>query len=369
MLTRFHLFIFVLFAAAPALGQRLPPEQIPLPDDPAAVIAVVGESPILLGDLMPKVDAKIAEVEAQAGQKIPEDKVVQVKAQLARQLLAQTIQNKMMRESFLVDQVGTAAADKRAEADAKLTSRARLMFFESELPELQKQYKTEDRAELDKILAAKGSSLAARQREFVDQMLGHLYIRSKVDREPSVSISEINEYYEINKRSYDRPARARWEQMSVLLERFPDAESARQAIMAMGNEAFYGGNMQAVAREKSQEPFASSGGLHDWTTLGSLASPVLEEQIFSIPLNAMSEIIADDQGFHIVRVLGRTDAGALPLAEVQDEIRAKLREQKIQESQTNVMAKMKDRIPVWSLFPEDTPGSRPLPINVAYGRN
>lgn len=367
VLMRFTVLSVVMILAAPAIAQRLPPEQIELPDDPAAVIAVVGESPILLGEVLPKVDAKIMEVEEKAGRKIPEEQLRMVKSSLIRQALAQAIQNKMMRESFLIDQVGTAAADKRNEADAKLTAKARQMFFESELPELSKQYKTDDRSDLDRLLRAKGTSLASRQREFVDMMLGHLYIRSKVEKDPSVTIAEINEYYLANRATYDRPARARWEQMSVLLERFPDADAARQAIWEMGREAFFGGNMQAVAREKSQEPFASSGGLHDWTTYGSLASAELEQQIFSIPLNAMSEIIADDQGFHIVRVLDRTDAGTVPLSEVQDEIRSKLRKDKIEESQTKVFADMQNRIPVWSLFPEDTPGARPLPVNVAYG--
>ena len=36
----------------------------------------------------------------------------------------------------MIDQVGTAAADKHAEADAKLATKARQMFFESELPQL-----------------------------------------------------------------------------------------------------------------------------------------------------------------------------------------------------------------------------------------
>ena len=84
--------------------------------------------------------------------------------------------------------------------------------------------------------------------------------------------------------------------------------------------------MAAVSRRlpatKSQEPFAKEGGVHDWTAQGALASDELDKQIFSIPLNAMSEIIEDERGFHIIRVLERQQAGLTPLSEVQDEIRA-----------------------------------------------
>ncbi len=47
----------------------------------------------------------------------------------------------------------------------------------------------------------------------------------------------------------------------------------------------------------------------------------LTEQIFSLPLNELSDIIEDSSGYHIIRVLERQDAGLTPLSEVQDDIR------------------------------------------------
>lgn len=339
--------------------------EIHLPEDPAAIVAYVGRTPILMGDLMPKVEARIEEALAKSGQPIPEEQLHFARVNLLRGLLSQAIQNKMLREAFLLDQVGTESAEKREEADGRLTARARQMFFETEIPELRKQYEVEDLTKLDTELRKKGSSLSARQREFVDAMLGHLYIRSKVERDPTVSIAEISEYYQANLDQYERPTRARWEQLSVMYSQFPSREAAHEAIWEMGREAYFGGSMQAVAREKSQEPFAKEGGVHDWTAQGSLASDALDKQIFSIPLNAMSEIIEDDLGYHIVRVLERQPAGVVPLSEVQDEIRSKIREEKIAKSQREVMESMQVMVPVWSLFPDDTPGAKPLPQSIA----
>lgn len=349
-----------------ALGQVPGAPEIELPDDPATVIAVVNESPILLGDLTPKVDARIQEVLSTSKQTIPADQLRFARTNLIRGLLAQAIQNKMMRESFLLDQVGTESAEKRAEADATLATRARQMFYETEVPDLLKQYEVADLRELDNELRKKGSSLTGRQRDFVDAMLGHLFIRSKVDREPEVSIAEINEYYLAHQDEFSHPARARWEQMTVLFKNFESREAAHREIWEMGREAYYGSSMQAVARERSQEPFAKQdGGLHDWTSQGSLVSEPIDEQVFSIPLEKMSNIIEDKEGFHIIRVLERQGAGATPLSEVQDEIRATIREDKIAQAQAKVLEEMTDRIPVWSLFPEDTPGAEPLPGSVA----
>ena len=352
--------------------QQSPPEEKPeteknvvLPEDPAAIIAYVGRSPILMGDVSGKVESQINEAISRSGGQFPAEQLQVARVNLTRNLLQQLIQTRMMREAFLLDQVGTESAEKRAEADARLTSRARQMFFETEVPELRKQYKVEELTDLDAALREKGSSLALRQREFMDAMLGHLYIRSKVEREPTVTVAEINEYYEMHSDDYQRPARARWEQLSVRFDKFPDQKAAHAAIWEMGREAYFGGSMQAVARQSSQEPFASRGGLHEWTSKGALASDPIDQQVFSIPLNAMSEIIEDQDGYHIIRVLDRQDAGITPVSEVQDSIRGIIRKEKIAESQRQVLDQMQVMVPVWSLFPEDTPGAEPLPLSIA----
>ena len=352
--------------------QQSPPEEkneteknVVLPEDPAAIIAYVGHSPILMGDVSGKVESQINEAISRSGGQFPAEQLQVARVNLTRNLLQQLIQTRMMREAFLLDQVGTESAEKRAEADSRLTSRARQMFFETEVPELRKQYKVEELTDLDAALREKGSSLALRQREFMDAMLGHLYIRSKVEREPTVTVAEINEYYELHTDDYQRPARARWEQLSVRFDKFPDQKAAHAAIWEMGREAYFGGSMQAVARQSSQEPFASRGGLHEWTSKGALASDPIDQQVFSIPLNAMSEIIEDQDGYHIIRVLDRQDAGITPVSEVQDSIRGIIRKEKIAESQRQVLDQMQVMVPVWSLFPEDTPGAEPLPLSIA----
>jgi hypothetical protein len=308
-----------------------------------------------------KAEARIKEVMSKTQQTIPPEQLHYARVNLVRGLLVEAIRNKMMRESFLLDQVAGAGADKHKEAEAMLATRARQMFFESELPQLKKQYKTEDLTELDAKLREKGTSLATRQRDFTDAMLGHLYIRSKVEQDPSVSIAEIASYYAENSSEFSHPTRARWEQLTVLFSNFPNRDAAYQAIWEMGREAYFGGNLQAVARAKSQEPLAGTGGLHEWTEKGALASDVLDREIFSIELDAMSNIIEDDQGFHIIRVLDREESGLTPLSEVQDEIRAKIRNQKIVKARNEVMDNMQARIPVWTMFPGDVPGANPLP--------
>ena len=347
------------FAQAP-IGSEPDAQVAPLPQDPATVVAVVGQTPILWGDIQPRVDRQIESVLKKTGQQFPEAELTKARMMLARNFLVQAISTKMMREAFLLDQVGTQAAEKRQEVSAMMSSRARQMFFENEIKALIKKHDTEDLSVLDAKLRESGSSLRARQREFTDMMLGHMFMSSKVNKDPSVTIAEINARYDKDIEKYRHGSKARWEQLTALFENHPTREEAIAKINEMGREAYFGGNLQAVARDKSEEPFASDGGIHDWTSQGSLASKPLDKALFSIPLNKMSEVITDDQGYHIIRVLERKPPGVKPLHALQEDIRQEIKKEKITTAQATMLKDLKSRIPVWSMYPSDLPGAKPI---------
>ncbi|MEO1615884.1 MAG: peptidylprolyl isomerase [Planctomycetota bacterium] len=333
----------------------------PLPSDPTAILAVVGESPILWGDIQPKVDTQIKKVLKSMGKSdIPQGELKVARLHLTRAALREAIQTKMMSESFLLEQVATQAAEKRREVKDMMDQRARQMFFENELPSLKEKFGTDSLEELDKRMQEAGTSLSLRQREFPDLMLGHMYMKSKLDKDPAISLAEITIAYRENLKDYEREAQARWEQLSVLFENHPSKDAARAKLIEMGGEAYRTNVFEKVAKAMSEEPFASDGGQHDWTSQGALASSILDQQIFSIPLNTMSEIIEDERGLHIIRVLERRPAGIVPLAKVQDEIREQLKTEKKLEAQKKMLAEMQNRVPVWSLYHKDTPGALPL---------
>ena len=74
----------------------------------------------------------------------------------------------------------------------------------------------------------------------------------------------------------------------------------------------------------------------------------------------MSRIIEDADGFHIVRVLERTNAGITRIGEVQEEIRKTLQAQKVQQAERDLLVQMRRQVPVWSIFPDDWQGAKPL---------
>lgn len=334
--------------------------EIGVPDDPAAVVAVVGQSRILAGDLVPRVDARLKEIVSRAKQPPSDMELQYIRSVIFRSLLNQSIQLKILRESFLLSQVATQTADKRRDAERRLESRAIQMFQESELPRLFKKYKVFTVSEVDQKLRESGGSYESTRLDFIDQMLAHLYRSEAIPRDPEIALVEIRNYYDDNIQNYQFKAQARWEQLTATFEKSGGRDQAIAMITEMGREAYFGGSMQAVAKLKSHEPFAARGGVHDWTARGSLASTKLDDQIFTLPLGVMSEVIEDEVGMHIVRVLERKPAGVKPISELQDEIREKLKQEKIEAAIKKVTSEMTLRVAVWSIYHEDIPGALPL---------
>ncbi|TVP98425.1 MAG: peptidyl-prolyl cis-trans isomerase [Planctomycetaceae bacterium] len=341
--------------------------RVQIPDDPAAVVAVIGSSFVLVGDLMPRVEARVNELVSKAPTPPSEEELQYIRASIFRSLLNQSIQLKVLRESFLLSQVGTQAADKRQEAERKMRAKAIQIFQEQELPTLYKRFGVYTASEVDEKLREQGSSFESNRLDFIDQVLAHLYRSDVIPKDPPIPMVEIRNYYEDHLDDYRYPEQAKWEQLTASFSRCGSRDAAMQLITEMGREAYFGGSMQAVARAKSQEPLAAKGGVRDWTARGSLSSTILENQVFGLPVGLMSEVIEDQVGLHIVRVLDRRAAGARSISEVQEDIRSVLKEQKIEEAIRRETALMTRRVAVWSVFPDDTPGAKPLSVTQVAG--
>ena len=132
----------------------------------------------------------------------------------------------------------------------------------------------------------------------------------------------------------------------------------------MGNMVLRGKPWPTVASEESETFNAGRGGAHDWTEPGSLRSNVLESAIFSLSPNQLSRILEDETGFHIVRVVERTEEGVVPFAEAQVEIREKLKLQKQNERVKQWLKELKGKTYVWNFFEQQQQN-----VEVANGRS
>lgn len=309
--------------AQPAAAVALPdPHVIEQLLDPTQIIAQVGDLPIMAADLLPSADQML---QAYAG-KVPEEAMRAQRALLVKQLLPRKIEVKLVYLDFL----RTLPADKRQEILANIDKQVQKQYYEEQAPAAMEQWEVGSLMELDAKLRTFGTSIERQRNEFREQMISRSMITQKVERFPEITHDQLLKHYRNHQSKYDLPARARWEKLTVRFDRFPDKAAAERAIVDMGNQVLGGASFSAVAKRFSQGPDAINGGYHDWTTQGSLVSDVIDQALFSLPVDRLSLILEDKDGYHIVRVLERQEAGRIAFVDAQEEIRDKLQEEERQ---------------------------------------
>ncbi len=233
-------------------------------------------------------------------------------------------------------------------------------FEKREVPEMMKVARARSRRELEDKLLAAGMSLEARKREWIDQALAADWLRQQVRPNTDISHDEMLAYYHAHAAEFERPARARWEQLTVRVSKYSSREEARAALAEMGNLVLHGVPLAEVAKERSDGPTAARGGLRDWTSRGSLTAEILDRAIFGLPVGELSPILEEDKLMHIVRVVERHEAKRTPFGEAQAEIREKIRKQRETAAREAFLASLRRQIPVWTVF-DDEQAKRPLP--------
>lgn len=322
------------------------------------LIAVVGTEHVLAGDMIVFVEPII---EANRSKIRGEDQEQALRAQLTRQALKQYIEVKAMYQEFFYNLAGNKPPKEQEQARQQVLPKARKIFHERQVPELMKKYDAKDYRELEEKLREKSLSLLTVESQFIETVLAGQFEMQSVPDTFEIDPAEILQHYREHRDDWNVPARARWRQLTVRFDKHDTRQEAEQLIRRMGDEIFLGGkSFEAVAKQSSEGFTAAQGGLHDWTNQGSLKSQPIDAAMFSIPLNRLSQIIEDDVGFHIIEVVEREPQKTKALAESQAEIRDKLSDAKRKTALEELRKSVMERTSVWTRWPEDIPGSRPL---------
>lgn len=315
--------------------------------EPAQVIAIVGDKPILAGDLLGVINQMLAPYEGKA----PPEQIEKQRKLLLQQMLPVVIETKLAYLELLRD----IPPERVSEVHKQMNEQ----FEKYRLGSLLEQAKVNNAVQLDAKLRRFGSSLDKQKRIFAEQFLAQQQLQKEVDQNPEVTHQEMRNYYRQHIQDYSIPSKVRWEKLTVRFDKFPNQGQAKQVIATMGNEVYFGAPLPAVAKRRSQGFNAKEGGFHDWTTKGSLASKALDEAIFSLPTGKLSRIIEDKQGFHIVRVIERTPEDRVPFTKAQVEIKQQLIKEKIKVARVAYVARLRNSAPVWTIFDKQAQGDRP----------
>ncbi|MCL2711234.1 MAG: peptidyl-prolyl cis-trans isomerase [Planctomycetaceae bacterium] len=319
------------------------------------LVAKVGTQIILMGDLLPKIRRTVQRVIAENLKKIPDEErakvpreeIEQVSNAIAAELYPSVLQEQIIFTLVYSDYLSQQPREQRAMFDERLTDE----FNRKEIPEMMKEFNVENEAALKRYLEQYlGSSLEKERKLWVQEQIVRQWIMMSIQRAtPDATQDEMMEFYEKNLASFTTVARARWQEMVVLFSRHSTEEEAWNKMRWMGNQVASGAApFESIAQGNSDGFTAAEGGIHDWTTKGSLASTELEQAIFSQPIGQLSPaIIRSERGLHIIRVVERQEANVKPFTEAQVAIRDRMKNTRTQQNQDEYLAELHRRFPTF----------------------
>jgi hypothetical protein len=323
------------------------------PYDPAEMMARIGTERIQACEVLPMINRAINGVVAENpdfSKLKPEDQ--QAEIHRAQKSYMKAAIQEIVGTKLLVSELRSSADAKMIEENEK---HIREYFNSDHLPRLCKEYNASSVIDLEDKLRALGGSIDSQRTLFIEQSLAGGWLNQQVkkeDRDPTHD--EMLTYYQAHVTDWETPARARWEQITAKWSNFNTREEAKAAIARWGNDVYVRRVPFAeVAKAHSQDFAAGDGGRHDWAAKGSLRSEPVDAALFALPVGALSRIIEDDEGCHIVRVLEREEAKRRPFVEVQQEIRKQLHDGGQAERRKKYIEELRARIPVWTVFDDE----------------
>jgi peptidyl-prolyl cis-trans isomerase SurA len=156
-------------------------------------------------------------------------------------------------------------------------------------------------------------------------------ISEEVGSHINITTDEIQKYYDGHKSDFVRPEQVALRSIEISTSGKSDAEAAdlrKKADTAL-KRIQDGEDFGEIAKRYSDGSTAKQGGYLGIYKRGELAKQ-LEDKVFAMKKNELTEVMETRQGFLIMQVLEHYDEGEQTLATVSDEIRNKLYDQKLE---------------------------------------
>lgn len=146
---------------------------------------------------------------------------------------------------------------------------------------------------------------------------------------------EMNDYYMSHLETFQRPEQVR--ARHILFKVASSASAEQEAQVRTRAEAVLaalrnGEDFATLAKQHSEDAATTEqGGDLGYFPRGQMVEP-FEEAAFSLPVGQLSDLVRTPFGWHILRVEDKREADTKPLAEVELEIKEKIREDKARDA-------------------------------------
>lgn len=187
------------------------------------------------------------------------------------------------------------------------------------------QNKLESMEEFEKAVSGQGMNWEDFKNNIRNTLLTQRVISSEVGSHITIPEEELSKYYEAHKAEYVRPEQVALREIEVTTqgkkpEEIPDLKKKAETALKRVQD---GEDFGEIAKRLSDGSTKSQGGFLGIYKRGEL-SKELEDVVFKMKKNDLTEVMETKQGFLVLQVLEHYDEGQQLLSKVKNDIMDKL---------------------------------------------
>lgn len=209
---------------------------------------------------------------------------------------------------------------------------------------------------LQRFLESKGKNAIQYPASRIEELvLSNAYFLTFVQKTGGESDGEVRKYYEAHPEKFQRVGRARWQQILVKNDKHGGSEAAKKIALDAMEDLKTGLDFGEGARKYSDSVTASAGGHWGWSEFAGLSDNVLSKQLSELPVGETSKVLPVTNGWQIVKVLERIDAGTIPFLECHERVEEALRKEADDRTQVRypeLLDGLLQKYPVWTIYGE-----------------
>jgi peptidyl-prolyl cis-trans isomerase SurA len=199
------------------------------------------------------------------------------------------------------------------------------------LDQIRIQNKLDSMEDLEKAVTAQGLNWEDFKNNIRNGLLTQQVIGSEVGSHITIGNDDVQKYYEAHKADFVRPEQVALREIEVSTEgkkpdEIPDLKKKAETALKRVQD---GEDFGEIAKRLSDGSTAKQGGFLGIYKRGEL-SKVLEDKVFVMKRNELTDVMETKQGFLILQVLEHYDEGEQALDKVQNEISEKLYNERLE---------------------------------------
>src|SRR5215470_2844626 len=213
-----------------------------------------------------------------------------------------------------------------------------------QLDQIRIQNKIQDMDALEKAVTSQGLNWEDFKNNIRNHILTQRVIGQEVGSHITIPESESKKFYDEHKAEFIGPESVALAEIVVSTEgkkdsELPDLKKKAETALKRVDD---GENFDEIAKRMSDGSTKEQGGYLGVYKRGELAKPI-EDKVFSMKRNQLTEVMETKQGYLILKVLEHYDEGQQAFEKVKDKIMNRLYEERMQPALKNYLKTLREQ--------------------------